>query len=108
MAGFLGKHDAKYNNVTVQANRIIKKIQEWLLNIHSAKSFKVQMWEGDLQIAHTWQIQFSAPRIGRSVVVTWKKPPAGFIKLNSDGVLNHRTGKAAAGGLIRDEDGRII
>lgn len=99
------RNDSKFNN---QAIRIIHKIQTWLFNMHLARPFKIWLWGGDLQLAHSWQIQFVASIVGRSVALIWHKPPAGFIKINSDGAFNQRNGKAAVGGLIRDEDGRII
>ncbi|KAL6533965.1 hypothetical protein OROHE_013798 [Orobanche hederae] len=42
----------------------------------------------------------------RSAAVTrWIRPPAGWFKQNTDASLVPSTGDAAAGGLIRDEDG---
>ncbi|CAI0449492.1 unnamed protein product [Linum tenue] len=34
--------------------------------------------------------------------IAWKPPPAGWIQLQSDGSVHSGTGKAAAGGLLRD------
>jgi hypothetical protein len=36
---------------------------------------------------------------------TWHGPPAGVIKLNSDGAINSEAGRAASGGVARDADG---
>ncbi|GLT24834.1 hypothetical protein SLA2020_000030 [Shorea laevis] len=40
--------------------------------------------------------------------VRWYPPDFPFLKLNIDGAMNHSTGKATAGGLIRDHGGRWI
>lgn len=41
-------------------------------------------------------------------MVRWNKPPEGKVKVNCDGSYKQITKKAAAGGLLRDEDGRIL
>lgn len=102
------RNDAKFNKLPIKANVIIKNIQARLCSLHLAKPFNVMMWEGDLQLASSWQIHFIAPRIGRNIPMVWSKPPQGYVKINSDGAFNHRSGRAAAGGLIRDEEGRIL
>ncbi|GKV23249.1 hypothetical protein SLEP1_g33000 [Rubroshorea leprosula] len=38
----------------------------------------------------------------------WFPPDFPFLKLNTDGALNHSSGRASAGGLIRDHGGRWI
>ncbi|CAN1195863.1 Putative ribonuclease H protein At1g65750 [Linum perenne] len=40
--------------------------------------------------------------------VAWDPGPADWITVNTDGVVNLQTGKAAAGGLIRDEFGHCL
>ncbi|GLU24096.1 hypothetical protein SLE2022_400600 [Rubroshorea leprosula] len=40
--------------------------------------------------------------------VSWNPPPHPYLKLNTDGSHNHHSGKAAAGGLIRDHNGRWV
>ncbi|GKV48718.1 hypothetical protein SLEP1_g55522 [Rubroshorea leprosula] len=40
--------------------------------------------------------------------VSWTPPPHPYLKLNTDGSHNHHSGKAAAGGLIRDHNGRWV
>ncbi|GLT81967.1 hypothetical protein SLE2022_003880 [Rubroshorea leprosula] len=48
----------------------------------------------------------SSPRVPRWV--RWFPPDFPFFKLNTDGAMNHSTGQASAGGLIRDHGGRWI
>ncbi|GKV36559.1 hypothetical protein SLEP1_g44676 [Rubroshorea leprosula] len=48
----------------------------------------------------------SSPRVPRWV--RWFPPDFPFFKLNTDGAMNHATGQASAGGLIRDHGGRWI
>ncbi|CAL1375198.1 unnamed protein product [Linum trigynum] len=61
------------------------------------------------------QIQEAAEKLSRiglatgtsaEVLVGWRAPPAGWMNLNSDGSVV--AGNAAAGGVIRDQDGRFI
>ncbi|CAN1162799.1 Putative ribonuclease H protein At1g65750, partial [Linum perenne] len=40
--------------------------------------------------------------------VRWEPGPDGWIVLNSDGSVHQQTGRAAAGGLIRDSGGRCL
>ncbi|GKU90363.1 hypothetical protein SLEP1_g4364 [Rubroshorea leprosula] len=40
--------------------------------------------------------------------VSWTPPPHPYLKLNTDGSHNHHSGKAAAGGLIRDHNRRWV
>ena len=45
----------------------------------------------------------------RSMVVcnvSWKKPPSGWCKLNTDGASLGNPGKVGGGGIIRDSDGK--
>ncbi|GKV16390.1 hypothetical protein SLEP1_g27041 [Rubroshorea leprosula] len=41
-------------------------------------------------------------------LVSWNPPPAGFIKLNTDGSANANPGEAGAGGVFRDELGNWL
>jgi hypothetical protein len=38
-------------------------------------------------------------------ITAWHVPPAGVIKLNSDGAIKSEAGRAASGGVARDADG---
>ncbi|GKV19006.1 hypothetical protein SLEP1_g29306 [Rubroshorea leprosula] len=40
--------------------------------------------------------------------IRWFPPDFPFVKLNTDGALNHSSERASAGGLIRDDGGRWI
>ncbi|WMV45633.1 hypothetical protein MTR67_039018 [Solanum verrucosum] len=40
--------------------------------------------------------------------VTWKTPPPSSYKLNTDGSALHNPGKIGGGGILRDEQGKII
>ncbi|KAF9622098.1 hypothetical protein IFM89_029382 [Coptis chinensis] len=62
---------------------------------------KIVLQVGNLKIQ-------SLPRlvmIKCSTLVTWKKPPVGFFKLNSDGSSLNNPGRCGGGGIIRDHNG---
>ncbi|CAN1796987.1 Putative ribonuclease H protein At1g65750 [Linum perenne] len=44
----------------------------------------------------------------RTEVISWTPGPSGWLVLNTDGSVDHRTGKAVAGGLVRDAEGRCL
>ena len=44
----------------------------------------------------------------RWLVVTWRPPPQGYVKLDIDGSHHDRTEVMGAGGLIRDSQGRWL
>ncbi|XBH64689.1 hypothetical protein VPH35_118407 [Triticum aestivum] len=51
----------------------------------------------------------SPPFYPSRVMVRWKAPPAGWLKLNFDGsVYNDGSGRASVGGAIRDCNGRVL
>ncbi|KAE8721091.1 Elongation factor family protein isoform 1 [Hibiscus syriacus] len=52
--------------------------------------------EEHLRGAHTQQIVRS---------ISWKRPPEGWLKINSDGARDMRTGRASCGGIIRNHEG---
>ncbi|KAL5200217.1 hypothetical protein ABZP36_021420 [Zizania latifolia] len=47
-------------------------------------------------------------RAGSSSARTWRKPEAGWMKLNFDGSSVHSTGMASIGEVYRDHEGRIV
>ncbi|GLT30193.1 hypothetical protein SLA2020_050080 [Shorea laevis] len=62
-------------------------------------------------LAMNTRLAFASIVFGHSRVprwVRWFPPDFPFLKLNTDGAMNHSTGKASAGGLIRDHGGRWI
>lgn len=80
----------------------------FLLLSHNAKPFSKKVWTGDFQTAASWNINFPPNPPKKIFRITWSRPEAGWVKVNSDGAFTISSGKAAAGGLIRDEDGRIL
>ncbi|CAN1138236.1 Putative ribonuclease H protein At1g65750 [Linum perenne] len=44
----------------------------------------------------------------RVVNVAWDPGPEGWVTLNSDGLVDYSAGIAAAGGLLRDSEGRCL
>ena len=48
------------------------------------------------------------PKVKSVVAVGWEKPPAGWVKLNSDGSALSSLGRAGGGGVIRDHEGKWL
>ena len=41
-------------------------------------------------------------------LVRWNRPPSGIYKLNTDGSAIHNTGQTGGGGILRDDQGKLI
>ncbi|CAN0856924.1 Putative ribonuclease H protein At1g65750, partial [Linum grandiflorum] len=68
---------------------------------------KIQAWTRNVIEALKRDDGFADGRQTRSTVeIRWTTGPPGWVSLNTDGSVNPADGRAAAGGLIRDELGR--
>ena len=67
-----------------------------------------QLWKECLQYStefYSIGLEAKIKQSKTSVPLGWKKPPRGWMKLNSDGSVLRNLGGAGGGGLIRDHDG---
>ncbi|CAN1156116.1 Putative ribonuclease H protein At1g65750 [Linum perenne] len=77
----------------------------------SAKSVAVRAstWTGVVAAAQQRDDRTIGTRQSRqSVDIGWDPGPAGWFTINTDGAVEQRSGRAAAGGLIRNEQGHCI
>ncbi|GKU94254.1 hypothetical protein SLEP1_g7776 [Rubroshorea leprosula] len=79
-------HERKKFSIAMARDFILKKINEYN-QLHPASSITKSL---------------------SVVLVSWNPPPAGFIKLNTDGSANANPGEAGAGGVFRDELGNWL
>ncbi|CAI0429574.1 unnamed protein product [Linum tenue] len=72
--------------------------------VRRARLFSEQCEEG-------FEKRNSVAEGGRSVEqhwVSWQRPPTGWVGLNTDGSVVLAQGRSAAGGVIRDSEGRFL
>ncbi|CAN1125267.1 Putative ribonuclease H protein At1g65750 [Linum perenne] len=66
-------------------------------------------WEDKVREAVSFETTFlESVKVKRQIQVAWQAGPAGWVTVNSDGSVLNGQSKAAAGGLLRDEDGRCV
>lgn len=58
--------------------------------------------------AQTLLLKHNGPDKASQLWVAWTPPPAGYVKVNTDGAKKANTGLASAGGLIRDDIGQWV
>ncbi|CAN1342708.1 Putative ribonuclease H protein At1g65750, partial [Linum perenne] len=75
-----------------------------------ALSYRIRHWTSTVGEALILVDQFITPSPPAKTVVdvSWMPPPPEWVTLNSDGFVIPETGRAAAGGLFRDADGRCL
>lgn len=84
------RNEKVFNNINIPKDVVIRNILS-LLSDHEA-IFTVK----------------KKPKNHVSKVVGWNKPLRGWCKLNADGSVRQDPSSAAAGGVLRDEDGRWL
>nr|XP_027103148.1 uncharacterized protein LOC113724443 [Coffea arabica] len=85
--------------------QVISQIEEFLGQMGRARAFARPSFAGDRDCPWASLCNPSRRDIG-AMLVSWEKPPTGWLKLNSDAsVIN---GKAAGGGVLRDHWGRVV
>ena len=64
--------------------------------------FKVNQFHQTMEIEN----RTNSKPIKQWRLIGWTVPDKGWVKVNSDGAMKHDSGLAAAGGVLRDENGR--
>ena len=105
---WLARNEAKHKGKAIRSEAIILKIMNFIQLSHMAKPFERSFWLGDFQIAEHWLLNIAPSPPLKIQAVYWEKPPAHWVKMNTDGSFNHLSKKGAAGGILRDEEGRIL
>ncbi|KAL0345871.1 UNVERIFIED_CONTAM: putative ribonuclease H protein [Sesamum radiatum] len=70
---------------------------------------KTEYAQGDLFTMNSFHIHFQ-PKAQRqqAIIVHWRTPQEGWYKLNTDGASKGNPGISDAGGILRDQFGRVI
>ncbi|XP_071928034.1 uncharacterized protein [Coffea arabica] len=85
--------------------QVISQIEEFLGQMGRARAFARPSFAGDWDCPWASLCNPTRRDMG-TMLVSWEKPPTGWLKLNSDAsVIN---GKAAGGGVLRDHWGRVV
>lgn len=63
--------------------------------------------EGDQLLLEHLNIPFKLPKKRKSIMVVWRKPKQGWVKLNADGSCRGDPGSCGDGGVIRDIYGNV-
>lgn len=94
--------------MAVRVENIIFKVMMTLHNLHKAKAFNRTFWSGDQRLAEVWNIQLGEPKRRQVKIFKWHKPEQSWLKLNTFGLFNPATNQGACGGVLRDEEGRML
>ncbi|CAN1138632.1 Putative ribonuclease H protein At1g65750 [Linum perenne] len=89
------RNDRVFNNKLTTAESLTRHIQAWVALVGDTL-------ERDRFISHT------GPPTRTGEFFSWEPAPPEWVTLNSDGSVLPETGQAAAGGLIRDHQGRCL
>ncbi|CAN1773739.1 Putative ribonuclease H protein At1g65750 [Linum perenne] len=89
------RNDRVFNNKLTTADSLTRHIQVWVALVGDTL-------ERDRFISHT------GPPTRTKEYSSWEPAPPEWVTLNSDGSVISKSGQAAAGGLIRDHQGRCL
>ncbi|CAN1125966.1 Putative ribonuclease H protein At1g65750 [Linum perenne] len=89
------RNDRVFNNKLTTADSLTRHIQVWVALVGDTL-------ERDQFISHT------GPPTRTGELIAWEPAPPEWVTLNSDGSVISASGQAAAGGLIRDHQGRCL
>ncbi|CAN1799141.1 Putative ribonuclease H protein At1g65750 [Linum perenne] len=89
------RNDRVFNNKLTTADSLTRHIQVWVALVGDTL-------ERDQFISHT------GPPTRTGELIAWEPAPQEWVTLNSDGSVISASGQAAAGGLIRDHQGRCL
>ncbi|KAL0444852.1 UNVERIFIED_CONTAM: putative ribonuclease H protein [Sesamum latifolium] len=103
------RNDSKYEGVVFKASIIIRKTMTYLHNLHKSGIMKTDHAQGDLFAMNSLHIHLQ-PKAQRqkAIIVHWRKPQEGWYKMNTDGASKGNPGISGAGGILRDQLGRVI
>ncbi|CAN1195923.1 Putative ribonuclease H protein At1g65750 [Linum perenne] len=75
----------------------------------AAVAFKAFAWSRTVEDAWNREARTQTGRNTRgSVEIAWDPGPPGWTTVNTDGAVNQESGKAAAGGLVRNSNGQCL
>ncbi|XP_073037089.1 uncharacterized protein [Primulina eburnea] len=102
------RNDSKHRHLPVSGETVKYQILSYLRLAHSARTVKPRHWLGVFHVARSMGISVALHRLHRTAIVRWLRPPSGCFKLNVDGSSRGVSGDSAAGGVVRDDSGRVV
>ncbi|XP_027182050.1 uncharacterized protein LOC113780450 [Coffea eugenioides] len=98
------RNSARFEAASATPAQVIFRIEEFLDHMGTSHAFSRTSFAGDRDCP--WA-RFGGPfRRDKDVApVAWKKPPPGWLKLNTDASVLH--GRASGGGVLRDHCGKV-
>ncbi|XP_073037090.1 uncharacterized protein [Primulina eburnea] len=101
-------NDAKHRHLPISGETVKFQILSYLRLAHSARTVKPRHWLGEFHVARLLGISVALHRFHRTAIVRWLRPPSGCFKLNVDGSSRGTSGDSSAGGIVRDDSGRVV
>ncbi|XP_073024476.1 uncharacterized protein [Primulina eburnea] len=102
------RNDAKHRHLPISGETVKFQILSYLRLAHSARSVKPRHWLSVFHVARSMGILVALHRLHRTAIVRWLRPPSGCFKLNVDGSSRGTSGDSSAGGVVRDDFGRVV
>ncbi|XP_073023571.1 uncharacterized protein [Primulina eburnea] len=102
------RNDAKHRHLPISGETVKFQILSYLRLAHSARTVKPRHWLGVFHVARLLGISVALHRFHRTAIVRWLRPPSGCFKLNVDGSARGTSGDSSAGGVVRDDSGRVV
>ncbi|XP_073315708.1 uncharacterized protein [Primulina huaijiensis] len=102
------RNDAKHRQLSISGETVKFQILSYLRLAHSARTIKPKHWVGFFHVTRSMGISVGLHRYHRTTIVRWLRPPSGCFKLNVDGSSRGNPGNSTAGGVVRDDSGRVL
>ncbi|XP_042051501.1 uncharacterized protein LOC121796786 [Salvia splendens] len=87
---------------------VIKKVNSQLRNLVLAKVISPDQWRGCFPRLDVMCGVEQVVRRGKVGRVQWRPPDSGWMKLNVDGAFSLELKRAGGGGVVRDQEGKIV
>ncbi|KAL0456102.1 UNVERIFIED_CONTAM: hypothetical protein Slati_0949400 [Sesamum latifolium] len=100
------QNNSKFNGVRFSSQGIIKSVLAYLWKLYRARTMTIHHWKGDVEVAR---------KLGFSLCATKQPVPklvlpscGDWFKLNCDSALKGNLGDACMGGMLRNNQGKLI
>nr|XP_027090418.1 uncharacterized protein LOC113711451 [Coffea arabica] len=100
------RNDARFGNVSSACFKVISDINGWLVALGAARMLKRSQLEGDTDTYFARYFQLKPHKSFFPQAISWRKPPRGAVKLNTDASVSN--GLAKGGGVVRDFEGKML
>ncbi|XP_027071842.1 uncharacterized protein [Coffea arabica] len=99
------RNRARFDGICLEACGVVSSIASFVEQLGLANKLSKRLFRGDYE--DPWaQLGVCLARHIEVTVVSWKRPPQFYVKLNTDGSVTQN--RAYRGGLLRDSDGRLL